>query len=134
MIHLHNWSEFLLAHSDQGFAAYIYFWIPHFIQLAGPWTSASFEKPLSALANTHVVRDYIQNELEARRLVGPLDRSLLPFLQVSPIGLVPKSHQTDKWHMIVGLPSLQGHSVDNGISPELSSLSYATMDDATECI
>ncbi len=43
---------------------------------------------------------------------------------------MPKSHQVNKWRMIVDLSSPRGHSINDGISQELSSLKYAKVDDA----
>ena len=57
-----------------------------------------------------------------------MNESLLPLLKTSPIGLVPKSHQVDKWRMIIDLSFPWNHSVNASISEELSSISYASVD------
>lgn len=88
----------------------------------------------SASANPIVVREYINAEVEAGRLVGPVRESLVPLLKTSPIGLVPKSHQVDRWRMIVDLSFPHNHSVNAGISEELSSITYSRVDDAVQCI
>ena len=64
--------------------------------------------------------------------MGPLQRSFPP-IHVSPVGLVPKS-QPNQWCMIVELSYLRNHSVNNGISRKLSSISYASVDDAVDQI
>ena len=51
-------------------------------------------------------------------------------VHVSPIGLVPKGHATGKWRTIVDLSSPTAGSVNDGISAELCSLRYASLDDA----
>ena len=66
--------------------------------------------------------------------MGPLARPLCSLVHTSPIGLVPKSHQADQWRMIVDLSFPRNHSVNDGIPRDLSSLSYASVDDAVECI
>jgi hypothetical protein len=86
------------------------------------------------MANTQVVRDYIATEIVLGRLVGPLKEVLLPLVKTSPIGLVPKSHNVDKWRMIVDLSFPRGGSVNSSISSELSSITYAKIDDAVELI
>jgi hypothetical protein len=60
------------------------------------------------MANAQVVADYISAEVEVGRLVGPLESHVLPLVKTSPIGLVPKSHQVDKWRMIVDLSFPRG--------------------------
>ena len=45
-------------------------------------------------------------------------------LQVSPIGVIPKRHVVNKWHLIVDLSSPTRFSVNDGISKELCLLSY----------
>ena len=81
----------------------------------------------SAFEKMAVVRRYIKAETEVGRLVGPLPRSSIPLVHTSPIGLVPKS-QANQWRMIVDLSSPSNHSVNDGISSELSSVLYASAD------
>ena len=76
-----------------------------------------------------MVQDYIKAKTELGCLVGLLPRSSLPLVHISPIGLVPKS-QANQWHMVVDLLSPLYHSVNDGISSELSSVSYASVGDA----
>ena len=76
----------------------------------------------SAFENRDQVWGYIEAERNAGHLVGPLQQ-----LHTSPIGLVPKSEPNQR-RMIVDLSSPFGHSVNIGISSELSSLSYASVD------
>ena len=64
--------------------------------------------------------------------MGPLKESLLPLVHVSLIGLVPKSHQVDKWRMIVDLSSPWDCSVNDGISRKLSSITYSKVDDVVQ--
>ena len=55
-------------------------------------------------------------------------------MHCSPIGLVPKSHQINKWRLIVDLSSPQGHSINDGVSSDWCSMKYASVDDAVETI
>ena len=49
------------------------------------------------------------------------------------MGLVPKRH-SDKWRLVVDLSSPRGRSVNDGISPALCSLQYASIDNAVDLI
>ena len=53
---------------------------------------------------------------------------------MNPIGLIPKPHRPGKWRLIVNLSAPEGHSVNDGISKELASMHYASMDDAVNTI
>jgi len=44
-------------------------------------------------------------------------------------GLISKKNKPGKWHMIVDLSSPEGSSISDGISTELSSLQYTSIDD-----
>jgi hypothetical protein len=45
----------------------------------------------SASEHRDVVEKYIGGECEAKRLLGPYDRSHFPNIHVSPFGVIPKS-------------------------------------------
>ena len=86
------------------------------------------------LQNPSVVENHMATEVSAGRLVSPIADPLTPCVHVSPLGLVPKSHQVNWWRMIVDLSFPHGNSVNDGIPPELCSLAYASVDDAVEHI
>ena len=46
----------------------------------------------------------------------------------SPIGAIPKRNQPGKWRLIIDLSSPAGASVNDGMSPGLSSVSYVSVD------
>ena len=52
---------------------------------------------------------------------------------MSPVGLIPKS-EPNKWRLIVNLLYPHGHSINDGVSSELASVSYASVDDAVQLI
>ena len=58
----------------------------------------------------------------------------IPRLQVNPFGVIPKKGHPDKWRLIVDLSSPTGQSVNDGITPDLCSLSYASIDDAVRLV
>ena len=88
----------------------------------------------SSLANPLVVTERITAENAAGRLLGPLSRDQSAKVHTSPVGLVPKSHQSNKWRMICDLSSPSGYSVNDGIPPDLCSLQYASVDDAVRVL
>ena len=65
--------------------------------------------------------------------MGPLPPSLAATVHLSPLELVPKPH-SDKWRLIVNLSSPEGYSVNDGICPDLTSVVYASVDNAVEII
>ena len=137
-VHLCNWEGFLQSHPDQGFASYIRTGLSAGFRIGfdrgGPgWLPSASNHP-SARANVQVIREYIAEEVQLGRLVGPLKKVILPWVITSPIGLVLKAHQVDKWRMIVDLSYPRDRSVNSGISSEHSSITYAKLDDAVEMI
>ena len=85
-----------------------------------------------ALQHKEVVDEYLQNELSHKRISGPFKKCEVPRVQISRFGVIPKNHQPNKWRLIVDLSFPKGHSVNDGISKSLSSLSYITVDDAID--
>ena len=85
-----------------------------------------------ALQHKEVVDEYLQKELAQHRISGPFLKKEVSRVNISRFGVIPKSHQPDKWRLIVDLSFPRGHSVNDGISKPLCSLSYITVDDAIE--
>jgi len=69
-----------------------------------------------------------------RRVAGPFSPCLVPSAHVNRFGIIPKSHQPNKWRLIVDLSHPSGRSVIDGIPKALCSLSYITIDTAMEQI
>ena len=88
---------------------------------------------LSATQKPEVVREYLVKECVEGRVLGPLDPSKFPRIQISHFGVIPKG-SSGKWRLIVDLSSPEGHSVKDGIDGELCSLKYVTVDDAVAAI
>ena len=137
-IKLDHLAPFLASHPDQVLAAYIRIGLTFGFRIGysrdrARLRSRNSNHP-SALANETVVDERIAAELAAGRLLGPIPPHLLLSIHTSPLGLVPKGHQINKWRMICDLSSPIGASVNNGISPDLCSLHYATVDDAVSII
>ena len=50
-----------------------------------------------------------------------------PGIHCSPVGVIPKK-RPGKWRLIVDLSSPRGFSINDGISPDFSTLSYTPVD------
>lgn len=80
----------------------------------------------SALDHAQVVEDYLKFELEASHILGPFpSNNLLCPTNISPIGIIPKQHQQNEWRLIVDMSSPDGTSINDGITPSLTSLVYS---------
>ena len=66
-------------------------------------------------------------------VIGPIDRPPFENFRISPLGLVPKK-APGEFCLIHHLSFLEGSSVNEGIPRELSSVHYATIDDAIKKI
>ncbi len=131
-------SRYLATHPDRQFTHFIlqgllYGFRMGFGMPPSGLRSTSRNHP-SSLANEQVVSSYIAEEVTLGRMVGPITPRLHHHLHVSPIGLVPKGRDSGRWQMIVDLSSPGGHSTNDGISSDLCSLRYSSVDDALEYI
>ena len=87
-------------------------------------------------SSTHkpqAITNYLLSEVDSGRIVGPLPPSIMLLVHVSPMGLVPKNH-SDNGAPIVDLSSPHDQSVNDGISADLCSLRYTSVDNAVEII
>lgn len=55
-------------------------------------------------------------------------------IHISRFGVIPKPHKPGKWRLILDLSHPSGAAVNDGISKELSSLSYVSVDDIVDTI
>ena len=88
---------------------------------------------LSAEQNPEVVDAYLAKEVTVGRVVALSAEHQLTEVHISWFGVIPKPHQPGKWRLIV-MSHPKGRSVNDGISPELCSLAYASIDDAVKII
>ena len=61
--------------------------------------------------------------------MGRVEQAEALGVHCSPFGVIPKKGKAGRWRLIVDLSSPAGGSVNDGISPELSSLSYISVDE-----
>ena len=129
---------FLNSHPDKAFATYILDGLTNGFRIGFNYRHCSLHScgsnHPSSLVNEKVVDDRIAAEVTAGRLFGPLPIHLKSQVHVSPMGLVPKPHQANKFRLIVDLSHPAGASVNDGISPTLCSLHYTSVDEAVSII
>ena len=72
----------------------------------------------------------IANYLDREVQLGRMHRHVVspPGIHFSPLGVIPKKNKPGKWHLIMDLSSPAGSSINDGISPEWSSVSYVSID------
>ena len=137
-VNLSRLAQHLRNHPDQTFASYILHGFSEGFHLGFAHDKTLLQSRkgnlLASISNPNIISAHIASELAKGRLVGPVEEVLLPGIQVSPIGLVPKGHMTGRWRVIVHLSAPRNFSVNDGISEELCSLSYASLDDAVDLI
>lgn len=127
---LDRWSSELANHPDRSFAQYILDGIANGFRI-GFNRHHPLQRPSNAMLtqNPAVISEYLQREVSLGRMecLTPLE-ALHQGVHISPIGAIPKKHKPGKWRLIVDLSSPSNASVNDGISPELSSLRYTTVD------
>ena len=130
-----EWERALSNHPDRVFAEYICKGISRGFHIGFNYQQAKCKSAKgnmrSVQEHKEVVEHYLGVECQAKRLLGPFNREDHPQVQVSPFGVIPKS-EPGKWRLILDLSSPQGQSVNDGISKELCSLSYMSVDDVAE--
>ena len=92
---------------------------------------------LSASEHPEVVQAYLDTECSRGGMLGPFSspaRALLPPCHVSRFGVIPKGRGTGKWRLITDLSFPPGQSVNDGVDPDLCSLTYTSVDRVAEVI
>ena len=133
-----RWQLALRGHPDQQFAEYIVRGISTGFRVGFNYKQATCKTAgknmPSAHKNCDVVQEYLWEELRAGRVVGPIDEDHCSAIQTSSFGVIPKASQPGKWRLILDLSSPHGSSVNDGISKELASLQYTSVDQAVKRI
>ena len=87
----------------------------------------------SATKHPEVIEKYLREELQSGGLLGPFSPTEFPQVYINRFGVIPKS-QPGKWRITTHLSYPPGASVNDGISQELASLSYITVDQVSSQI
>lgn len=132
-----EWCKALHEHPDQRFSSFLLGGIKQGFrvgfnpcQLLQP----TEENMSSAAINPTPVTEYLQTELAAGRVLGPFQQPQAAGIQISRFGVIPKKRQPGKWRLILDLSYPPGRSVNDGVAKELSSLRYASVDDAARIV
>ena len=136
-LNVEAWQQALAVHPDQTFAQYILHGIRQGFHIGADRSCLSLRPGprnfQSASQHPFLVQGHVVEEINHGRLLGPIPGHLAPWCHCSPIGLIPKPHQPDKWCFIVDLSSPGGHSV-NDVSPQVACMHYASVLDAAAMI
>ena len=132
------WQSALAMHPDKAFRDYILHGLEFGFHIGFDRTACSLRAAKrnmsSCRANPQQVDRYVQDELAANRIIGPIPIALRHGCHISPIGIIPKPHQPGRWRLIVNLSSPEGYSINDGISSSLCSLHYASVDMAVAMV
>ena len=132
------WASALQNHPDQYFCRYICEGISRGFRIGSIISLAHANQPLPTwlqLNSTHnQFAKYLAEELEAKRIVGPLPPAMSSKIQVNRFGVIPKRIQPGKWRLITDLSHPEQRSVNDGINPDSFGVHYASVDDAVQKI
>ncbi len=120
------WQLWLDYHPDQYYTSYIL----HGFRIGFDHTnialrSASTNHP-SAIEHPEIIKKSLLAETGAQRLVGPLNPTLYPYVHTSSLG--KNTQKRKRWRLILDLSHPKSHSINNGISRQLCSLTYTKVD------
>ena len=127
-----NWQALLAAHLDKSLVEFFIAGITNGFRIGynhpkEPLRPAK-KNMYCATQHSDVVDKYLSEEISQRRVAGPFLPLLIPRAHISRFGIIPKHHQPNKWRLIVDLSHPSGHSINDGIPKELSSLTYIAID------
>ena len=97
------------------------------LDYAKPIASAK-QNGTSAIEHLLVVESYLRSERAEGRMIGLVDSKSVPGLHTNRFGVIPKDHATNRWRLITDLSFPEGTSINDGIRPELCSLTYTSVD------
>ena len=83
-----------------------------------------------------VVHDYLKQESLQHNVLGPFSPQDMKHLNIhiSKFGVIPKKHAPGKWRLIIDLSSPDNHSVNDGIDPAFTSLSYTRIEQVAQAV
>jgi len=127
------WEAALQAHPDKAFARFVITGIRDGFRIGFSRKISLQCAPRnmpSATEHPEVVTEYLIREHSLGRMLGPFQWKVsetLPECHINRIRVIPKGHNTWKWRVITDLSFPPDTRVNDGIDPELCSLSYTSM-------
>ena len=120
----------LAGHPDEEFRRYLLRGIEHGFRVGFDHSSslvAARGNMPSAHSHPDVTSGYVDAEVREGRMIGPFRPGQIPDLHVNRMGVIPKGHIPGRWRLITDLSHPKGSSVNDGISPDLCSLRYTSV-------
>ena len=139
-LRVNRWEHLLRSHPDREFVALLLSGMREGFRVGYKYHESSCRSAKSNMRsageNPEVVDRYLATECGLGRVVGPVSSTELGRLplHVSRFGVIPKGHQPGKWRLIVDLSAPKGASINDGIEPELCSLTYTSVDRAVQVL
>ena len=126
-----QWKRELEGHPDRWFAEYISRGFERGFRVGFQGAQAQLRtcgrNMVSVRDHPEVVEKYLVDEAAAGRLLAVGSKEMVG-VHCSPFGVIPKKGRENKWRLIVDLSAPEGGSINDGISKEMSSLSYLSVD------
>ena len=123
------WTQELSNHPDKLYSQYILQGIRNGFRIG--FDRRQYTYPASGnlrVEQPEVVSDYLNREVSLNRM-WKVPVAVHPRrIHISPMGIIPKKNKPNKWRLIVDLSSPEGASINDGIEPKHSSLSYTSID------
>ncbi len=129
------WQRMLADHLDRQLVEWMVRGIQQGFRIDYQHDSRDLRKSKQHLSSVQqqpeVVQDYLDREQGNGRVftVGKAGQAEALGVHRSPFGVIPKKGKPGCWRLIVDLSSPEGSSVNDGISADLSSLSYTSVDE-----
>ena len=125
-----SWSSELSLHPDRAYVHYILDGIANGFRIGFDRTCPlRLPSSMSLTQNHSIISEYLRRESSLGRMQCLLIAAASSTsVHLSPVGAIPKRHRPGKWRLIVDLSSPSNASVNDGISPEWSTLRYPTVD------
>ena len=122
-----QWSKDLLPHPDQQFRSYLVQGITSGFRIGfnRSFPLQSESKNLYS-SNPAIISEYLEREVLLQRSWRVSISNCPPSIHINPVGTIPKKNKPNKWRLIVDLSLPSGSSVNEGISPQWSSIHYTS--------
>ena len=103
------------------------------LHYTGPRFHRESSNLVSASRHKDELKAKVQKEIDLGRIVGPFKTLPIDTLQISPVGIVPKS-DGKSWRMITHLSYPEGRGINDFIDPDLCTVRYTSFDNVIEMI
>jgi len=125
-----QWERELEEHPDRDWVEFLVRGVRHGFRLGHDQSAIVLKERKGSMYETsqhrEIITDYLQTELRERRIWRVEEGA--ETVQCSPFGVIPKKGKPGRWRLIVNLSAPEGHSVNDGICKELSSVAYTSVD------